>query len=133
LALKFLLKRRLDREKVAEELVSARLHRADRFGMLTARFARELVTGMEEIAHKLMVELYLTHYSNKQLRSLLDFYRSQTGQSIIETDRTIDEEFRREIPRRLKPFLKRMETEQSREQSSRNGLLRSWPDPLAED
>jgi Uncharacterized protein conserved in bacteria (DUF2059) len=119
-----------DRQKMAEELVSARLWQSRQF-VPKPNISSDLANDAAGVQHDLMVELYLTHYSNEQLRTLLEFYRSPAGQSIIDTDRIVHDEFRREMPDRLKTFFENASLERLRKLQSDVFGSRSGPLPTA--
>lgn len=116
----------LDREKVAVELAEARLLGPAPTSFLRSSVSQEVLASMAKIQHELLVELYLAHYSNKQLRALSEFYSTRVGISIAETDSVIEEEFRREFHNRLNLFMEGMEASPVQERTSPDGPIASW-------
>ena len=100
----------VDRWQAAEELVAAR----ERFPVpkrLHVKNMEKLLKTMRAAQSELMAELYVTHFTNKQLKALLEFVRSDVGQTIIKTDRVISEEYEKLIPERMKSLTEDWEAE----------------------
>jgi hypothetical protein len=53
----------------------------------------------------------LTHDTNQQLQALSEFYRTETGLSIVETDRQIEKEFQEELRARVAQLGQELEAE----------------------
>lgn len=90
-------KRPLNRTEVAEELASIRVERSIHPARVKSDFGRRYAERLSEMQQELLVEKYLEHYSNAQLRALQEFYESKVGRSIVETDRAIEAEFLEEL------------------------------------
>jgi Uncharacterized protein conserved in bacteria (DUF2059) len=83
--------------EVAEELASIRVERSIHPARMKSDFGRRYAERLSKIQRDLLVEKYLEHYSNAQLRALKEFYESKIGRSIVETDRAIEAEFLDEL------------------------------------
>ena len=64
-------RQRFDREAAAEEVALARLQRAAPSDAEKSELARELAERLGEVRRQVLVQLYLTHYSNDQLKAWL--------------------------------------------------------------
>ena len=99
----------INRQEIAEELASIRVRRLSSPGLVSTDFGREVAKRMSELQREIWTELFLMHYSNRQLRGLRDFYRSDVGRSIVETDVRIEAEFQKELRARMERFGREME------------------------
>jgi hypothetical protein len=99
------------RAAVAEELASIRTRRLASSSAVSTEFGRRFSERLSEIQHAIWVELMLTHYTNQQLQALSEFYRTETGLSIVETDRQIEKEFQEELRARVAQLGQELEAE----------------------
>lgn len=97
-------RQRFDREAAAEEVALARAQRAAPSDSEKSELASELADRLGEVRRQILVELYLTHYTNDQLKAWLDFYRSDVGRSILEVDGLIEVELQQELRARFEPI-----------------------------
>ena len=112
----------INRTEVAEELARIRTRRLIAGSAVTTDFGRKLSERLSKVQHEIWVELFLTHYTNGQLEALSEFYRSDMGRSIVETDRQIEREFQEELRARMERVSREMEAE-DRSQPSNDILV----------
>jgi Uncharacterized protein conserved in bacteria (DUF2059) len=90
-----------NRQQVAEELVPLRHPTMVPNKRLRTERATKLVNNVNKVQLGLMVELYLTHFTNKQLLALREFYDSDIGRSIAATEREIYEDYQEQVRGRI--------------------------------
>ena len=126
--------KRIDRWQVAQKLVAAR----ERFDFPAGRSGddrfrsgsmKRFVERVREAQSELMAELYVTHYTNRQLDALLEFFESDIGQSIIAADRSINREYYETLPSRIERLQSEMKAESEAEVKGGEVRLRAHPDP----
>ena len=89
------------RQELAEEVVPLRHMTMVPDKELRTEGATEFVNSINRAQLDLMVELYLTYFTNEQLLALRDFYRSEIGQSIVVAERQIWREYQDQIRDRV--------------------------------
>ena len=111
-----------NRQLVAEELVRLRQQTL----VINKRVSSQRATEIMRVQFDLMVELYLTYFTNEQFRALREFYDTDMGRSIIETERRLYEDYSEQWPERLNLAARQWVSEPHTRTSAGAGL-RSFP------
>jgi hypothetical protein len=87
-----------DKQQAALELVRLRrlLSRAGLRDNAPAQIKQLRERHLEQL-QAVMAQLYAEHFSDEQLQALLDFYESDLGKAIIETESEISKQFQERV------------------------------------
>lgn len=118
--------RRTNRAEIAEELASIRVRRLVAASRVSTAQGQRFLDRWSEVQREICIELFLAHYTTKQLRALSDFYRSKIGRSIVETDRELEKEFQDQLRVRMEGFGREMEAERENGGDSARSEVREW-------
>lgn len=81
------------KRELAEKVVDLTvMNRVRSFANLNGVPDAEMAENLRSRMRQQQTELYLKHFEPEQLRALLDFYSTEIGQSILESQKKVSEE-----------------------------------------